>query len=365
MTMVAKKNSYAAAGVDTDKEVVAVHRMAELLVQTHGFRAKNKPLLGMDFFANVVDLGGGMGLALSTDGVGSKVLVAQLLNKYDTIGIDCVATNVNDVLCVGAEPIALLDYIGIQEHPDETIFGEIAKGLYAGAKLASISVPGGETAQLPDVIRGEPGGYALDLVGTCVGLVPVDRIVTGQHLQDGDVLIGLRSSGIHSNGLTLARRVLFDACKWNVHTYVEDLECTVGEELLRPTKIYAREIVALLRSEVDVRALVNVTSDGFLNLLRLHNEMGYEIVHLPEPQPIFGLIQKQGHIPNREMYHVYNMGIGFCIGVRKEDVDATLHILNVNQADAEVIGFVTSQSPKKVNVRPARLVGEGEKFADV
>jgi phosphoribosylformylglycinamidine cyclo-ligase len=365
MTMVAKETSYAAAGVDTDKEVIAVHKMAELLVRTHGFRPKNRPLLGMDFFANVIDLGGGVGLALSTDGVGSKVLIAQLLNKYDTIGIDCVATNVNDILCVGAEPIALLDYIGIQQHPDETIFGEIAKGLYAGAKLASISVPGGETAQLPDIIRGEPGGYALDLVGTCVGLVPTDRIVTGDRLEDGDALIGLRSSGIHSNGLTLARRVLFDACKWNVNSYFEEVGSSVGEELLKPTKIYAKEIVALLHSGIDVRALVNVTSDGLLNLLRLHNEVGYEIEKLPEPQPIFRLIQEQGHIPNREMYHVYNMGVGFCVGVRKEDVDRTLQVLDANQADAEVIGFATSHSPKRVYVRPARLVGEGETFTDL
>jgi len=364
MTMAAKETSYAAAGVDTDKEVLAVHKMAELLVRTHGFRPKNRPLLGMDFFANVIDLGGGIGLALSTDGVGSKVLVAQLLNKYDTIGIDCVATNVNDILCVGAEPIALLDYIGIQQHPDEHIFGEIAKGLYAGAKLASISVPGGETAQLPDIIRGEPGGYALDLVGTCVGLVPTDRIVTGKRLQDGDVLIGLRSSGIHSNGLTLARRVLFDACKWNVNTYLEDVGSTVGEELLKPTKIYAKEIVALLRSGVDVRALVNVTSDGFLNLLRLHNDIGYEIERLPEPQPIFKIIQKQGNISNREMYQVYNMGIGFCVGVRKQDADAALQVLSVNHAEAEIIGFATSRSQRKVYVRPAKLVGEGEKFND-
>jgi len=164
-----KGMSYAASGVDTDKEVIAVGRMAQLLRHTHTLRSQNRPVLDMDFFANVIDLGNEQGLAISTDGVGSKVLVAQLMNKYDTIGIDCIATNVNDILCVGAEPIALLDYIGIQQEPDEAIFSEIASGLLAGARLANISIPGGETAQLPDIIRGEPGGYALDLVGPASG----------------------------------------------------------------------------------------------------------------------------------------------------------------------------------------------------
>ena len=361
--MAAKGMSYAAAGVDTNKEVIAVNRMAELLLETHRFPEKHRPLLKMDFFANVIDLGNCLGLAISTDGVGSKVLVAQLMNKYDTIGIDCVATNVNDILCVGARPIALLDYIGIQDEPNEHIFGEIAKGLYEGARLAAISIPGGETAQLPDIIRGESGGYALDLVGTCVGLVSTDRIVTGDRLQSGDVLIGLRSSGIHSNGLTLARRVLFNRRGWNVNTYLDELGSTVGEELLKPTKIYAREIVALLNDGVDVRALVNVTSDGFLNLLRLHNDsIGYEIEHLPDPQSIFRLIQKEGVVSNEEMYHVYNMGIGFCVGVPAQDADRALEVLSSNGGEAEVIGYVTSRAPRTVAVKPARLIGEGERF---
>lgn len=361
MNMLARGLSYAAAGVDTDKEVTAVHGMTELLLRTHGFRPQNRPQLGMEFFANVIDLGRGQGLALSTDGVGSKVLIAQKMGRYDTIGIDCVATNVNDVLCVGAEPIALLDYIGIQQSPDVEIFTQIAKGLHDGAELAGISIPGGETAQLPDIIRGEPGGYALDLVGTCVGLVQLDEIVIGEHLSDGDVLIGLRSSGIHSNGLTLARRVLLDGGRFKVDTYLPELGRTVGEELLEPTKIYVREILALKKA-VQVKALVNVTSDGFLNLLRVQSNVGYVIDRLPDPQPIFDVIKQEGHVSNEEMYHVFNMGIGFCVAVSRNDAEVAMSLLGRSGADAHVIGHVTTQPSRSVVLNQAGLLGKGEKF---
>ena len=360
--MPAKSLSYAAAGVDTDKEVVAVQTMTELLRRTYGFRPQNAPVLGMEFFANVIALGNGMGLALSTDGVGSKVLIAQKLGKYDTIGIDCVATNVNDVICVGAEPIAMLDYLGIQQHPDAKIFSEIAIGLHRGAELAGISIPGGETAQLPDIIRGEPRGYALDLVGTCVGLVPINEIITGQDLEDGDVLIGLRSSGIHSNGLTLARKVLFDHGRFEIDTYLPELGRTIGQELLEPTKIYVKEIVALKKA-VKVKAFANITSDGFLNLTRLTKDVSYVIDNLPDPQPIFHLIQEEGKIPDEEMYHVYNMGIGFCVAVAASDVTAALQVLSQNGAEAQVIGHVTSDKTRSVLVKPVGLLGKGYKFS--
>lgn len=358
----AEGHSYAAAGVDTDKELAAVGSMTELLVRTHGFRAANRPLLGMDFFANVIDLGNGTGLAISTDGVGSKVLIAQKMNRYDTIGIDCVAANVNDVICVGAEPIAMLDYLGIQQHPDAKIFSELAKGLYAGAQMAGISIPGGETAQLPEIIQGEPGRYPIDLVGTCVGLVAIDRIVTGQRLADGDVLIGLRSSGIHSNGLTLARKVLLEPGKDAIDTNRAELGRTIGEELLEPTRIYVKPIMAL-RSAVDVKALVNVTSDGFLNLTRVTSPVSFVIDELPEPQPIFQVIQEVGQVPVEEMYQVFNMGIGFCVVVSSNDADDAMSVLSRHDARPHRIGRVIADGKREVHVRPVRLIGRNDRFA--
>ncbi len=159
------------------------------------------------YFANVLDLGRGSGLAISTDEVGTKVLVAQMVNKYDTIGIDCVAMNVNDVLCLGAEPLAMVDYLAVEE-PRADLLEQIGKRLYQGAKRAEISICGGELYQLKEVVRGAKPGYAFDIAGTCVGLVPLDRIIIGPDISPHDITIGLRSSGIHSKGLTLASRVL-------------------------------------------------------------------------------------------------------------------------------------------------------------
>jgi phosphoribosylformylglycinamidine cyclo-ligase len=358
----AKGLSYAAAGVDTDKEVAAVLGMTGLLQRTYEFRARQRPMFGMDFFANVIDLGGGIGLALSTDGVGSKVLIAQKMKRYDTIGIDCVATNVNDVICVGAEPIAMLDYIGVQQAPDPEIFGEIAKGLYEGARRAGISIPGGETAQLPDIIRGEPGGYAMDLVGTCVGIVALDRIIIGEDLAAGDAIVGLRSSGIHSNGLTLARKVLLERGRLQIDSYVPELGRTVGEELLEPTKIYVKDVLAL-KNAVTVKALANITSDGFLNLTRVRAGVSYEIECLPDPQAIFQLIKREGSVADEEMYQVFNMGIGFCAIVAASDADRAAAFLNQSGCEAHIIGRVTDAGDKSVTVRPAGLVGRGDKFS--
>jgi phosphoribosylformylglycinamidine cyclo-ligase len=360
--MTFKRSSYFDAGVDTDKEVTAVKGMGTWLKQSFCL-SEHKPLLDMDFFANVIDLDGNTGLALSTDGVGSKVLIAQMMGRYDTIGIDCVAMNVNDVLCVGAKPIAMLDYLGIQQQPDLEISEQIAKGLLRGAEMARISIPGGETAQLPDIIRGVPGRCGMDLVGMCVGLVPLDSMITGQSLRPGDVVIGLRSSGVHSNGLTLARKVLLEDSKLDIDRYLPDLGRTLGEELLEPTRIYARSVLAVLRCGIQVTALVNITSDGLLNLTRVYNpDVGYKIEHLPPSQPIFELIRTHGDVPIEEMYRVYNMGVGFCIVVRESDAARAVSILEAHDEMASIIGSVTADSRKRVVVEPAGLVGEQGKF---
>jgi len=352
--------SYTRAGVNTVKEEAALAGLLKWVGKTLEFGAR-RSALDFGYFASVLDLGNGLGLALSTDGVGSKLLVAQLLDKYDTIGIDCVAMNVNDVLCVGAEPLCLLDYIAVQE-ADRDLLEQIGKGLYEGARQANISIPGGEIAQVREMIRGEREGRGFDLAGTCVGLVPMDRILVGQSIQPGDAVIGLRSSGIHSNGLTLAREVFFKKAGYRPDRYVGDLGRTIGAELLEPTRIYVREVLELLRSGLDIKALIHITSDGFLNLARVQAKVGYVLEALPDPQPIFTLLQQVGRVSDEEMFCVYNMGTGFCVVVAAADADRALEVLRRLGLEAFPLGRAVSDPERKVHLVPRRLVGEGSHF---
>jgi phosphoribosylformylglycinamidine cyclo-ligase len=310
--------------------------------------------LDIGYFANVIDIGG-IGLAICTDGVGSKTIIAQMMDRYDTIGIDCVAMNVNDAICVGARPVSMVDYIAI-EKADAKILGAIAKGLAEGAKQAGISISGGEISQLKEVIRG------LDLIGMAVGIVPLDRIITGQDLVPGDVVIGLESSGIHSNGLTLARHVLFERAKLAIDHVFPEVGTTLGEELLRPTLIYVQEILDIIRQVPTVKALINITGDGLLNLPRVHAKVGFEIDDLPPIPPIFRLIQQHGAVGNAEMFEVYNMGVGFCVLVGERDRDAALSVLQRHHRRARVIGRVIADDGKGVYLPRERLAGHGKAF---
>src|SRR6202035_1309643 len=222
--------AYRDSGVDTDEVDIGLSRLVKRITPTwprHG--NFGTVLLPIGYFANVIDIGG-IGLAICTDGVGSKTIISQMTGRYDTIGIDCVAMNVNDVICVGARPISMVDYIAV-ENADAEMVGAIAIGLAAGAKQAGISISGGEISQLKDVIRG------FDLIGMAVGIVPLDRIITGRDLVPGDVIIGLESNGIHSNGLTLARQAFFERAELPIDHVFPELGITLGEELLRPTLI--------------------------------------------------------------------------------------------------------------------------------
>jgi len=321
-----------------------------------------RPLLPIGYFANVLDLGGGQGLAISTDGVGTKALVAQLIGKYDTIGIDCVAMNVNDVICVGAEPIAMVDYLGV-EAADESLFRELGKGLLEGAKQAGISIPGGEVAQIAEMIHGAPGGSGFDLVGTCVGLVPTDRILTGQNLEEGDVLIGLASSGIHSNGLTLARRVLLDHAGYGISDDVPELGRTLGEELLEPTLIYVRFAVEALNAGLSIKGLAHITGDGLLNLTRVDAAVSFEFEDWFEPPAIFQLIQAAGSVPDEEMFRVFNMGTGLVVMAGAVDVDAIVALARQHGHTTKVLGRVRDGPGKTVRMLPKGLVGHGAAFA--
>jgi phosphoribosylformylglycinamidine cyclo-ligase len=347
---------YKMAGVDTAATQSGLHKIIECIRQTWPAPGSLGAVkLDIGYFANVIDIGG-IGLAICTDGVGSKSIIAHMMNRYDTIGVDCVAMNVNDAICVGARPVSMVDYIAI-EKADADILGAIAIGLAEGAKRAGISISGGETAPLKDVVRG------FDLVGTAVGIVPLDRIITGRDLVPGDVIIGLESSGIHSNGLTLARHVLFDRAQLSVTHVFPELEISLGEELLRPTLIYVPEILDIIKNIQTVKALINITGDGLLNLPRVDAKVGFLIDNLPPVPAIFRLIQQYGGVDDSEMFEVFNMGVGFCVLVSKNDADFALAILQRHGRRARVIGRVIEDEGKGVHLPSERLIGHGKSFS--
>jgi len=289
-----------------------------------------------------------MGLAVCADNVGTKLLVAQMLGKYDTVGIDCVAMNVNDLICVGAEPICMLNYLAIEE-PRAEMLEQIGKGLYEGARQANISIPGGETAKLGKMIKGIKPGLGFDLAGMGIGIVALDKVNIGAEIQPGDALIGLASSGIHSNGFTLARKVFFEKLGWKADRYVEELGRTIGEELLEPTRIYVRPVLDLLDS-VPVKGLANITGGGVLNLSRFKAEVGFEIEEFPPAPPIFRLLQEHGEIEPEEMFTTFNMGVGFCVVVSENEVEKSLQVCHRHDLEAMRIGRAIADKKRRIRL---------------
>ena len=318
--------------------------------------------LDIGYFANVIDIGHGQGLAITTDTAGSKVIIAQMLNKYDTIGIDCLAMNVNDLICVGAEPLAFVDCISM-ETADPTILEPIGIGLQIGAEQASVSIVGGEIAQVKDIITGYEPGRGFDLAGTAVGIVSLDGIIIGEDISDGDKLIGFRSSGIHCNGMTLARKALFDIGQYSVGQEVPGLGRSLGEELLEPTRIYVDEVMALIREGVQVKSLAHITTDGFLNLTRTKADVSYVIDKLPKPHRIFDTIQEAGNVEDAEMFQVFNMGIGLCAVVAPEDLNEALRIVTSYGTDVYELGYAKADSKRRVTIKEYGLIGEGHQFS--
>jgi phosphoribosylformylglycinamidine cyclo-ligase len=349
--------AYRESGVDTDEADLGLRRLVKRITSSWPPRDSFGGVqLEIGYFANVIDIGG-IGLAISTDGVGSKAIIAQLMNRYDTIGIDCVAMNVNDLICVGAQPISLVDYIAV-ERVDAQILEAIAIGLADGAAQAGISISGGEIAQLEDVVHG------FDLAGTAVGTVPLDKILTGRHLEPGDQIIGIQSSGIHSNGLTLAREAFFKRPQPLALNYpILGSDASLGEELLHPTLIYVREVMEILRLVPNVKALVNITGDGLLNLNRVeHPSTGFFIDEMPETPEIFKMIQQYGDVSTAEMFEVYNMGVGFCVVASETDVGSVLSILERYHRKAWVIGKVIDDPTKGVYLPRQGLTGHKKRF---
>ena len=358
----APTKTYLEAGVDTDREEAALKRLVSRIRPTwptHGGIGTVRLPIG--YFANVIDLGGGIGLAISADGVGTKVLIAQMIGKYDTVGIDCVAMNVNDLLCVGATPISMVDYLALQD-PDPDVVDSLAKGLAAGAQLANISIAGGEMAQLRDIIKGYKEDLGFDLAGMAIGTVALDKIIIGQHIEEGDVIVGIESNGIHSNGLSLARRILFEEHKYPIDATFPSLTHSLGEELLKPTNIYVREVLEILNQGIPVKAFIHITSDGFLNLTRVESKVSYIIEQLPPTPPIFSLIQNHGQIPDEEMFRVYNMGIGFCVIVPAKETERVMSIVRAYQKTAHCIGYAILDERRQVMIKPKNLIGQGKRF---
>jgi phosphoribosylformylglycinamidine cyclo-ligase len=266
--------------------------------------------------------------------VGTKVIVAQMMNKFDTVGIDCVAMNVNDIICVGAQPIAFIDYIALKQ-PNEALLDAIARGLVEGARQSRMAIVGGETAVLPDVIAGE-GDSAFDLAGMVMGAVK-GKPILGNSIRPGDVILGVESSGLHSNGYTLARKVLLS--KYSVDDDAEHLVQTVGEALLVPTRIYVRPVMELLK-KTKVHGLANITGGSFTKLPRLNKNVQYVLDDLPAPAGIFKQIQVDGNVAASEMYSTFNMGIGFCVIAPKAVAEQVIRTFKKHRMPCRQVGRV-------------------------
>ena len=334
--------AYARAGVNQTIADKAVDALVGVL-STIKLGQPSRQALPSGHFANVIGITDDIGIALSTDGVGTKLLIAEQLGRFDTVGIDCIAMNVNDVICVGAEPLAMLDYLAVNAANPERE-AEIGVGLKVGAERAGIEIPGGELAQLGAVVHG------FDIAGACFGRVELSQIVAGKAIEVGDVIIGLPSSGLHANGYTLARKALEGI------PLSEDPEGRLGrplgEVLLEPTEIYVKPVMKLLQSDVDVHGLAHITSQGFDNLLRLHRpEVSYTIDNPLTAPPIFDLIQERGDVSDDEMHEVFNMGCGFCCIVDRADEDEALQLLRHHYASAGRIGEVT-EGPPTIHRKP-------------
>ncbi|UCG69269.1 MAG: phosphoribosylformylglycinamidine cyclo-ligase [Thermoplasmata archaeon] len=322
-----KGMTYARAGVNIDTESEVIQSVISKIKTTKkGF---GKPLKLPGHFTGLVDFGE-FALSLCTDGVGSKVLVANALKKWDTVGIDCIAMNVNDMICIGAKPIAFVDYFAVQKH-DKKMAAEVGKGLAKGAEMAGVSIIGGEVATLPEIVKG------FDLAGTCLGYIEKSKIITGENIKTGDAIIGLRSSGIHSNGLTLARKIVKSkglASK----DFFPGTKMKIGEELLKPTRIYVKEIMEVV-DKFQVKGMAHITGGGLRNLPRLKRNVEFKITNPLKPQPVFEELQKLGNVSMKEMYQTFNMGMGFAITADSNDAEGILKLLK-GKIEAKVVGEV-------------------------
>lgn len=329
---------YKKAGVDIEagyksvelmKEHIKKTMRPEVLTNIGGFSGA----FSMEAFKNMEK----PTLVSGTDGVGTKLKLAFTLDKHDTIGIDCVAMCVNDIACAGGEPLFFLDYIACGKNEPEKI-ATIVKGVAEGCSQSNAALIGGETAEMPGFYPEDE----YDLAGFAVGVVDEKDLITGKNLQAEDVLIGIKSSGVHSNGFSLVRKV-FDITKESLNTYYEELDSTLGEALLAPTKIYVKALRNVKNAGVTVNACSHITGGGFYeNVPRMLPEGKRAIIKKDsyEIPAIFKMLASKGDITEEMMYNTYNMGIGMIVAVKKEDIDKTLEAIRTSGEEAVIIGHV-------------------------
>ncbi len=324
--------TYKDAGIDIKKIKQSQQSIGNLIASTHRLQKKAKTMSGFGHYAGIVEIPGGTLLATHTDGVGTKVMIAQMMKKYDTVGIDCVAMNVNDIICTGAVPISFVDYIAANKN-DQKIFNQIVKGLVSGAKEAQVPIVGGETAILPDLIAGK--NFSFDLAGMVVGILKKSDMILGDKIKTGDVIIGVNSSGLHSNGYSLARKTLFP--KYSIRDKIKGVG-VLGNALLAPTEIYVKPVLQVIK-ECSIHGLAHITGGAFTKLLRL-KKTGFLLDCIPDAPQIFQQIQDQG-VKKEEMYKTFNMGIGFCLVAPSSETEKIAKIF-------KKYGFVSSQIGKIV-----------------
>ncbi|EHC5296870.1 TPA: phosphoribosylformylglycinamidine cyclo-ligase [Listeria monocytogenes] len=334
------ENAYSKAGVDVEAGYQVVERIKKHVARTE--RIGTMGALGS--FGGMFDLSSlnlkEPVLVSGTDGVGTKLLLAIEADKHDTIGIDCVAMCVNDILAQGAEPLFFLDYIATGK-TDPVKMEQIVKGVADGCEQAGAALIGGETAEMPDMY----GADDYDLAGFTVGAVEKQKLITEGAVQAGDTLIGIPSSGIHSNGYSLVRKIFFKDNEFTLDAEISELDVPLVEELLKPTRIYVKPVLEVLK-EVTVHGITHVTGGGFVeNLPRmLTNDLAVKVELGSWPMlPIFDVVKKYGQLNEMEMYEIFNMGIGMVLAVAKADVERTLEVLVQNGEAAYVIGEVTTR----------------------
>jgi phosphoribosylformylglycinamidine cyclo-ligase len=358
--LLTRKFTYAHVGVD--RELRAESKKAlQILRETYMF-SRYGEVVQLPY-GNIFPSGKNRYLDLVIEGVGTKVLVAQLAEKYDTIGVDGVALAVNDVIRSGAKPLAIADNIHAQVS-DPALVKEWMKGIVKGAVESECVVPSGEIGDVTEVIKGLVEGKGFDMVVATIGEVTSEKIISGRDIKAGDVVIGLRSSGIHSNGVSLARKILFK--KWGgryePYDIPDGLDREVVYEVLEPMKIYVKPLLAVA-DELKVKAAVHITGDAYLkfdNLTRFSKGIGFEFDNL-NPQPIFELIQKTASelgcvITDEEMFKTFNMGWGFAVIVNKRNMDKALDVLEKTGVKAEQIGHVTDSEGIKILYKNREII---------
>ncbi|MBD7938838.1 phosphoribosylformylglycinamidine cyclo-ligase [Cytobacillus sp. Sa5YUA1] len=333
-------NAYKQAGVDIEAGYEAVNRMKKHVERT----VRPGMIGGLGGFGGMFDLSS-LGLkepvlVSGTDGVGTKLMLAFMMNQHDTIGIDAVAMCVNDIVVQGAEPLYFLDYIACGKAEPEKIEA-IVKGIADGCEQAGCALVGGETAEMPGMYSEEE----YDLAGFSVGACEKSDLIDGSSIQEGDVLIGLASNGIHSNGYSLVRKIFLEDAKLSLQEYREELGSTLGEELLKPTRIYVKSVLSALK-QFDVKGFAHITGGGFIeNIPRvLPQGLGAELIEDSwEIQPIFKLMEEVGKLARKDMYNIFNMGIGMVAIVPVKDAEKVVNHFNQIGEKASVIGKVTQQ----------------------